>query len=153
MLIKLITGSTAGHGKTEDYYYDVNVEHSKELWDAYKRGVEICGVDLTKDLCTEYEDNGITIGDLRKLFKHDVIVEDDDIKAYVLGTINDGVAEKAACFDDLDDNDKEFYFFGNGEEFHDVWLEIAKLGNPDLKYRSASRQVVEFNIGGYGLFW
>jgi len=147
MLAKLVIGdpSDDGHGRTDDYYYEINVETYSQLLSAYQRGVKICGVDLTKNICCEYEDSGIKISDLRKLLAHGVLELTEENLAFIAEDI------VADSFDEIDDNEYDHYFFGNFDNYHEIWLGIAKLGQPNLVYTSSSSYIEEFHIGGYGL--
>ena len=74
MIIGLTTGDKAGAGynRTRNYLYDVNCTYI-ELKQAYEQGVNICGVDLTKDIACEYEDSSMSIGDIRSLLHYGII--------------------------------------------------------------------------------
>jgi len=149
MLVNLRIGDSHrdGHGKYDDQYYEVNCENQRELLEAYSEGVKICGVNLQEDCASEYEDISITIGDFKKLYKHGIL-NDDDLK-YAMEEYEDDID---VSFEELEDT-KKFECFFCEMDFDILWLEIAKLGKPDLKYNKTSNKVPRIDIGGYGLYW
>jgi hypothetical protein len=90
----------------------------------------VVGVDLTRDVCREYEDSTLPA---------DVLVKLTDA-----GFTIPGVADpKAAICDDTE--------YLTPEEFAEIWLFIARKGDPDLKVEIVEDEP-SINIGGYGLF-
>lgn len=94
-----------------------------QLLAAYKRGCEVVGFDLTKDVCSEYDDSTIPKYALQKLAKVGYSVEfaGEDGADYV-----------------------------SSQTFADVWLFIATKGDPSLV--TTIIDPPSLNIGGYGLF-
>jgi hypothetical protein len=142
--IKLCIGdwSCDGHNQMENIYINCNV-FIEDLESAYKTGAEKIGVDITEDLCNEYDDNKIEFSRIEKFALHgfkpsmiDIDVEPDDIHCGGENTDGDG-------FDPLS---------VDSIMFTKLWLFTAITGNPDIRYEIISDDVPEVNIGGYGLF-
>ncbi len=130
-LISLTMGdwSHDGHGWTEV----VNVMSSltlPELKAAYKKGVKIVDVDLTEDVASDYEDREFPEDVIEKLEKH--------------GFKKDEFLEPRWK--------DETKFDVPIEGFWQVWMFIAKVGDPTLEYEEVERTQSNINIGGYGMF-
>lgn len=131
MLIILTIGdwSMDGHGKSDDFIFESS-HCIKEIASAYKKGVKICGVDIT-NLCYDYEDNTLS--------KEDV----DKLKATFPQSI----------YDTFEIEEPSKY-----RDFYSIWIDgfvqiytaIVKLGNPEITLEC--RILPAINIGGYGLY-
>lgn len=130
--VRLVVGdwSTDGHSMTKDIWVLSNRRVS-DMELAYQKGSRIVGVDLTRDVCVEYEDSVLPAEVLVKLinagFKG---LEDFELKG---GMIYDDTEYLAP------------------EEFAKLWLFIASKGDPEMKTEVLEDEL-PINIGGYGLF-
>lgn len=135
--VTLIVGDWGGdgHDKTEDYIYNINISYA-ELIAAYESGVAIIGYDL-KDYCNDYEDREIPIELLQSVY--------NKLKELPVGEaweiIND-IVTLSEYFDKI-----SVYH----SEYAELYLAIAKIGNPDLTYQQVTGTTI--SIGGYGLFY
>jgi len=129
MQIKLVIGdwSGDGHEKTVDFIVDTNCSE-EQLEEAYKKGVEVCGIDLTRNFCEEYEEDFLTEHEYKD-FK-ELNLFDEDTKYFEW-------------------NNK---YYVTKRDFAKIWMTIAQRGNPLLDYKFVSDEFPEINIGGYGLF-
>ncbi len=104
--LNLVIGdwSDDGHGKTATVTIDSNMM-SREVWDAYRAGARLIGVDLCKDVASDYQES----------------------------QLGSGVASKfvAAGFADYE-LDSEDYM--GSDQFADMFLFTVKKGNPDFSY-------------------
>lgn len=125
MKIKLVVGdwSKDGHEKSEDIYIESNLS-IKDLTKAYKKGVSIVGLDVQSEVAANYQDSNISKKDLDKLINAGLEIE-------------------------LDEDGDEFYLDENS--YSEIWLFVAKLGNPAFEYSFLEAEE-QLNIGGYGLF-
>lgn len=139
-VIELITGdwSGDGHEKTASLRFRCNVS-SKELEKAYKAGAKLLKHDITKH-CGDYEDNGVPtklLDDLKtKLLKE---FGEEFMKDYYFNTSDEDFVTEG------------IYNIGY-EEYTDIYMFIAKLGNHELVYKQV-KEVDSIHIGGYGLFY
>lgn len=120
--------SCDGHGRAEKHTIKSNIP-KPELETAYAEGVKRTGVDLTKSIAREFDNN---------LFPQVAI---DKLSLFGFDP-NDFL-----MFDDYDGVE---HWYIDSEGFVDLWLFIAKIGNPDLEY--ILYKTDNINIGGYGLF-
>lgn len=129
-MINLVVGdwSHDGHNMTEQSTIKCNLT-KKDLEKAYKKGCKKVGFDLTEEVCADYEDMSVSDDVIEKLRAADIKPED---------------------FIENDDDDG-WSFSYNWEAFTELWLRIAKLGNPDLEFEMCSNDSPNINIGGYGL--
>ena len=119
ILLKLGDWSDDGHGKTEDVFIQCNLT-MEELQAAYKKGSKKVGVNLSDDVCCEYEDSSI----------------DDETRNEL---------EKAGL-------ELPYSEWGiDATDFANLWMAIATIGNPDLKWEHDNLNVPTIDIGGYGL--
>ena len=96
--------------------------------------------------------------------------EVDDVM-YAFDKGNEGVNLEQYC-SDYEDNmvptklimefvSEDLYLCDPDEEFHDIesatyaeiWLGIARKGDPELVISVTEEELPEIRIGGYGLFW
>lgn len=131
-LINLIVGdwSHDGHSMTETITISCNLD-KKETVKAYKKGTKKVGFDLTDDVCSDYEDMSVDPEVIKKMREAGIRVE-DFIKQY--------------------EDDSSWSFEYDATSFAEVWLQIARLGNPDLEYEINVHDSPNINIGGYGLY-
>ncbi len=120
-----------GHSQTEVITVKCNVD-KKDLEKAYKKGTKKVGFDLTEDVCADYEDGSVSDEVIEKL--RDAGIKPEDF------------AEKG------DADDEGWSLAYDYEAFAGLWMRIAQLGDPDLKYEVAPTNPNNINIGGYGLF-
>jgi hypothetical protein len=132
--INLIVGdwSHDGHNMTDTVTIHSNL-NVKELEAAYKKGAKKIGVDPTKEIAEEYEDNKISKEAYDKLVTHGFDVKD-------LIDVPDP------------DESEDSYDLYSSEAFSEIWLFVAKTGNPDFEYEMLEESDNSINIGGYGLF-
>lgn len=125
--IELMTGdwSYDGHGHTSSMSISCNRSRD-ELRDAYARGAKITGVDLTKEVACNFEDNGLPLKFVERLMAHGFVPAES-----------------------VDGNEDEGYTLWT-DSFPLVWLFIASVGDPDLRYEEVTDSRIR--IGGYGLF-
>lgn len=134
-IVDLIVGdwSHDGHEKTETVSIKINITPG-ELREAYERGRDQVGFDLTSDVANDYED--------RKL-------SNVRMKALVAKGYDERSVERDEYNNESDDYAGDYVL--SHDSFVDVWLFIAKLGNPDLTYETLNSASI--NVGGYGLFY
>jgi hypothetical protein len=117
---------------------EVRVEHNLESRDAlnaaYKAGVAILGHDLQKS-CRSYEDSTLDQALVERLQEVGILPEDVDTCSHTW----------------LEDEEDEVHVEGY-EGYANLWLAIAKLGNPTLEFTVIEDQTPSITIGGYGLF-
>jgi len=120
-----------GHSQTDVITVRCNVD-KKDLEKAYKKGTKKLGFDLTEDVCADYEDMSASADVIEKLKTAGIKPED--------------------FIENEDEDDEGWSFAYNVEAFASLWLRIAQLGDPDLKYELVETNPNNINIGGYGLF-
>jgi hypothetical protein len=126
--IELIVGdwSNDGHGRTRMFTIASNLTKA-ELEKAYEAGVKIVGFD-PKHFVEDYQQSYLPAEQILRLIE--------------LG-IKDWVAP-----DDDDDEDVEIY----PDAYKDIWLFVAKLGNPEFEFElNVPSETIK--VGGYGLFY
>lgn len=140
MKIKFCAGdiSSDGHSIREEKIFEVNLSQA-ELKLAFFTGIEKLGLlDYTeKDsrddrrftFCSNYEDSQVPTEFVEKL--------PFDPEEYFY-------------LDDFDD--EKVYYLEGADKFFELWLDIAKLGNPMLTYSEVVSDDGSIHIGGYGLF-
>jgi hypothetical protein len=134
--INLVIGdwSDDGHGKKDKFTIKCNLD-KKALEKAYKKGVKKVGVDITSDVAHEYEDSTISKEDWDKLLKA-------GMKADEVGEVD--------IPDHLDGQSDRIFIWPDA--FADIWLFVAKAGNPKFEFEHVIATASNINIGGYGLF-
>lgn len=100
---------------------------SKELEAAFEKGEEIIGIRF-QDHFLEYGNYELPISMIKKMSKF-----------FETGLDN---------LDNLDDDDVDYII---AIEYLELWLKIAKVGNPELDYEFCKSNPY-IHIGGYGLF-
>jgi len=128
-MINLVVGdwSHDGHSMTEQSTIKCNLD-KKGLEKAYKKGSKKVGFDLTEEVCEAYEDMSVSDDVVEKLRTAGIKPEDF-----------------------IENEGGEWSFAYNWEAFTELWLRIAKLGNPNLEFEMCSNDSPNINIGGYGL--
>ena len=133
--ITLITGdwSGDGHEKTDSVtiYSNLNM---KELEAAFTRGEQVIGINFA-DQFSEYEARTLPYEMIQKMSKH------FDTGFDVPQDIDPNEVD-SSCYDEM------LY----SREYTHFWLEIAKIGNPELVYEYCKTGPT-LSIGGYGLFY
>lgn len=129
MAVKIRIGdwSHDGHGMTADFIIKCNF-NGIYLSNQYERGVKKIGVDVRR-LCADYEAHTITRADADKLMPYDKIYE---------------------MIEGVDDRNEDRYYIDK-EGYVIMWLETARVGDPQINYTFAKESEV-LGIGGYGLF-
>lgn len=112
-----------GHGMSDTYTVVANREWTA-VRDAHQRGCELTQVDFT-DICCDYEDNVIPPEMIARL------------KGFGLIGYDDPSSTSTVHIDPF--------------EFAELYMFIARVGDPGLTYRFA--HIPEIRIGGYGLFF
>lgn len=131
--IDLVIGDWSGDGHAKTTTVTILSTHSRSALDeAYKLGVKVTGVDLSAEVAHEYEDNVIATEILEKLEAH-------------------GLDKKKVLDDDGFGNDEIGYGLWP-DSFADIWLFIAKVGDPDFRYKRTQKPA-GIRIGGYGLYY
>jgi len=133
MRTQLVVGdwSDDGHGKTEVFQVIHNLASSDSLEDAFVRGSELLEIDMEQIAC-DYEAPYIYRGQIDKLLKAGF---DSDTESFTMP-------------EELD----AYGYVEGPEGFINIWLFIAKQGNPDLEYEILPTYKDVINVGGYGLF-
>jgi hypothetical protein len=120
-----------GHSQTATVTIKSNLDH-KALTKAYKRGEKKTDVNFEAEVASNYEDNELPGEVVEKLEKHGFKLEDViDPQTY-------------------DDEDGRVLWV---DEYAEIWLFIAAVGNPSFKYEIMTNDSPNINIGGYGLFF
>lgn len=114
-------GSGDGNGQTNSYFLKIN-KSSSELWEAYAKGVRIVEVDLENEV-NEYQQRELTSVFVEAISKY------VDLKEIV--------------------DEYEGKWSLDTGSYVSLWLLIAKLGNPSLKYQFLNPH--SMNVGGAGL--
>lgn len=129
--IKLVAGdwSSDGHGMTEVIWIESNL-NINDLKKAFKKGCKITNVKF-ENVAASYQDSTISIEDVAKLEKFGF-----DISKY----------------SEDEEPDDDAWILRDIDAFCDIWLWIAKIGNPDFQYNMIHVNEPAINIGGYGFF-
>lgn len=152
MLLDLIVGdwSHDGHEKTTNFVVSFKGTIEK-LDEAYKKGTEILGFDITKEVATEYEETRVLKSIEDKLKEYNIILEDTwDEKDYEpqVGPYKWVVK----------DGNKDYIKTETGlmysasmdiQEYIDVYLLTCRLGGLEI----TEVDIPSKNIGGYGFFY
>ncbi len=130
--IQLVIGDWSGDGHeiTRSVTAHSNIP-ADELKAAYDLGVKATGVDLTRDVCSDYRDSSLSAEVLAKLVA----------AGYAIPGMENLSGNE--IFDDTQ--------YLDPEEFAGIWLFIARKGNPELRVDLVENDA-RINIGGYGLF-
>lgn len=135
MILQLRLGDpyADGHGVTGEVFIECNKD-SVAVMNAYYEGKEALGIDLSENICRDYEDSSISAEDVAKLREAGLDIEDEMLRA------DDYNPEE----DDPDD------YKLNEESFAEIYLFIATKGDPEIEWKHTSIEFIE--IGGYGLY-
>lgn len=132
-IIELQMGDPSGDGHKQAKSFLISTTFSfNEIRAAYQAGVEKVGLDITST-CEEYEDNKLSIEQIK-------LLEKAGLDPYLF-------------FDYyyMSENNIPIQFCNiSPDEFAEVYLFIATIGNPDFRYEEFNTKVID--IGGYGLF-
>ncbi len=126
-----------GHGIHSNVRISCNLT-SKELEAAFKKGEEIIGIRFA-DQFSEYDSRQLPPDMIKKMSKF-------------FDTGFDDLADHVPNLDD-DDYDEGDYGFGEdifSDDYINLWLKIAKVGNPQLAYEFCEQEQ-GIDIGGYGI--
>lgn len=132
--VKLVVGdwSGDGHDKSEDVYCNSN-KPLIEVEAAYGKGCQRLGFDLIKDYCEAYEDDRI---------------ENSTLEALAKALPSFGEEWNLNLLDD----DEGYYRIMSTDEWVDLVLTVARIGDPELQITVAPHEG-SWKVGGYGLFW
>lgn len=114
--------SNDGHGRTSSGTIRANLCQN-DIVKAYKKGAKIIGVDISSDLCKDYQDNAFPEKAKQKY------------------------ASQGMDFSEYDGEGGYLY----PELFTKLYLFTVQVGNPEFKYEVVGDS--EITIGGYGLFF
>ena len=136
-IFALVVGdwSGDGHEKTIKVLVKTNFTED-EIEKAYKKAVRIVGVDLTKDVCRNYDERRIPYDKFKELIKFDEIFE-----------LYEGISKEITEKDFKSDT---WISYVEPSHFADLYLAFCKIGNPDFRYKVINANNI--NVGGYGLF-
>lgn len=115
----------------EVYYDDENL--SSYLTKLEKRAVEITGVDFSKWFC-DYENNLIPEEDVKNLEKFGIV-------------FNPYNWDEPACADGSSD-----YIVFNVDDYFDIWVQLVKLADPDIRIDIVNPPTHVPLSDGYGIF-
>jgi hypothetical protein len=133
MRVKFMVGdwSHDGHSQDDSFIVDVNLTQ-QELDAAFLNGCALMELDaaqcksLSFLFCNEYEDSTIP-------------------QKFIDGMNKVGL-DPDNYFENYDGK-----YSGETNTFHLLWLDVAKIGNPNLVYQECVSDRV-YRIGGYGLY-
>lgn len=125
-----------GHRHHDSATYEVNVEKSTELWDAYNKGTNLIGFNLVDDVCAEYEENTL---DEEKAFLFKKALPNSSLTDFL---------DNGTSWDPMPNQNGSVSI--EADTYLALFFEICKLGKPDLVYSCAISDSID--IGGYGLF-
>lgn len=115
-----------GYEQTEEILISSNL-NSQELQEAFQKGEELIGIRF-RDQFSEYEANKIPLEMVQKMSKFFDVGFD---------------------LEDVVPEDWDEYIYVN--DYVNLWLNIAKVGNPEFVYELCESGP-KIEIGGYGLF-
>lgn len=121
--------SRDGHEQSDDIYILSSLDKDS-LAGAYKKGVETIGFDLEKEL-NEYEEGVISSDKLRLLSKHGLLED--------WGFDEENLSEDWELYHEID-------------TYAELWLRIAKVGDPQLEFEYVNDNIPTLHIGGYGIY-
>lgn len=125
--------SADGHGMYESIM--ISTRNTECLEADYQKGFEKTGLDITK-YCEDYGDSDLPRSFIEDLEKAGFDIMDIDDIRY--------------CKENpLQDNGKSYTIYYH--EYLDIWMFIAKKGNPDLEWEECKYEGT-VQPGGYGLF-
>lgn len=164
MKTTLVVGdwSDDGHGKTASFVYEHNLESEKALLDAYKAGSLALG-EITIQTGMNYSAQPIEPRYITKTFDdimqfvacdyEDSEVPEDIVRALtakgIVPNTSWSVEEPYEELYTCEDEAPVVWYVEGPEGFANLWMRIAKLGNPDMTYVSVAPR--SLNIGGYGV--
>ena len=131
MKITIVVGdwSGDGHSQSDTYVVESNLD-KPSIERAYRIATRQLGFDLIKDVCEAYEENKIAEEVYEKLVENGINI--------------DGLAKE----DELDCD----YYGMTPDIWLKLYLDVVKLGNPELQYSILNDHNEELHIGGYGLY-
>lgn len=151
MITNLIVGdwSDDGHGKTSTIIIEHNMPTLELLQRAYKEG---CIKLNIRGVAYDYEAKPPAF---RDIILKDVMANqaNDYENSSISRELVEALAANGIVYSDHEDSfwiDREGSYFEGPEGFARVWMQIAELGRPGLKWFIVEN--AHINIGGYGLF-
>lgn len=124
--------SKDGHSQSDKILMQSNASY-EQILGAYKASVELTGIDVKRDLCSDYEESKV---------KKDVA---DKLKSFGLDT------DKLSI-----DEDEKGNMYLDPDTFAALWAWFVNLSLPEGKHVSESRgkeRIPTIEIGGYGLYY
>jgi hypothetical protein len=153
MKTKVVLGdwSHDGHGITDLFVIDLpTVTGSDELDSFYAIGTEIVGFNLTKEVCSNYEDNVVDIDKYTKLVE----------LGYLPYSFKKTESKWGDELPEYSEYDGRCGYWICKEVFLDLYMFIVSLGykhvigsSESFTYYVVSDTMPNVNIGGYGLFY
>lgn len=130
MLIEITVGDWCndGHGRSDRYFYDINLNSDQELRAAYNKGAKLLDIPLDR-LCRGYQDSYFP----RKPYNELVAL---------------GLPDECEYYYSEDENGKIM----TPDVYVEAYMIIAKAGNPELEYSIITADSNVIHIGGYGLY-
>jgi len=121
--ISLVLGdwSHDDHNMTDMVTVEVNLTPA-QIKKAYSAGTAIVGVDLTRDVCSEYEDHKLSDAHY-EVFKKSGVLPDSNEDSWM-----------------------------DSDTFAELYLWVCKQGDATFTYKIVANNNASINIGGYGLF-
>lgn len=127
-IINLHMGDSSNDGHEKSAIVTIRSNITKtNVEAAYAAGVKKTNVDWSNVVAVEYKDNIVPKNVIKKLAKHGFFADDE-----------------------LDHDDEGYVAWI--DTYANIWLFIAKLGNPNFKYEIVDDEDCRIDIGGYGLF-
>jgi hypothetical protein len=132
-VVELVLGDWSGDGHKQSDKISIKSNLTdKEILKAYKAGSKKVGFDLINEVCSEYEDNRVSVEKVKALAEA-------------------GITNKMLCVDVNDEDDEDTTWSMWTDSYTELFLLIVKLGNKDFKYEYANSPSID--IGGYGLYF
>ena len=131
--ITLVVGDSShdGHKATINVIIKTNFIKSKII-SAYKLGVKTLGIDLSEDVCSDYEDRTLKFSVFKKFLD----------AGFDTVNLNDHDLESIKLEKDIEYFDSDF--------FAELYLFTVYIGSKDFEYK-ITEATNEIDIGGYGL--
>lgn len=149
--------SDDGHGKTSNEIYRHNLPSNERLLEAYKAGSLKLNIVRQKAFWEpKHTVRDAVLDDVLDAvadrYEESTIPEDIAQALMANGIEPNGPDYSDDKYTELYTRDGDDYTVEGQEGFANLWMRIAKLGNPNLEYSKVANPNT-INIGGYGLFW
>lgn len=129
-LVHIVAGDSSGdgHARTKSFLVCTSLKRA-EIKQAYGHGVDKIGFDLVADIAEEFEDDTITVEQLKKLRSQGALIRLED--------------------EEYADGDKVSM---SVDEYIAIYLWFVKIGNPTFEYKILIGTAT-IDVGGYGLLY